>query len=57
MSNDYLFHTGEATVLARDGQFTDAMPEILIGRTSGPVARLFRPHDYGGVLEQPRALL
>ena len=24
---DYLFHAGEATVLARDGQFTDAMPE------------------------------
>ena len=41
MSNDYLFHTGEATVLARDGQFTDAMPEILIGRTSGPVGQAF----------------
>jgi formaldehyde-activating enzyme len=41
MSSDYLFHTGEATVLAREGQFTDAMPEILIGRTSGPVGQAF----------------
>lgn len=41
MDNDYLFHAGEATVLARDGQFTDAMPEILIGRTSGPVGQAF----------------
>ena len=41
MSNDHLFHTGEATVLAADGQFTDAMPEILIGRTSGPVGQAF----------------
>jgi formaldehyde-activating enzyme len=41
MSNDYLFHAGEATVLARDGQFTDAMPEILIGRSSGPVGQAF----------------
>ena len=41
MSNDHLFHAGEATVLARDGQFTDAMPEILIGRTDGPVGQAF----------------
>ena len=41
MSQDYLFHAGEATVLARDGQFTDAMPEILIGRSSGPVGQAF----------------
>ena len=41
MNNDYLFHAGEATVFARDGQFTDAMPEILIGRTSGPVGQAF----------------
>ena len=41
MSTDYLFHAGEATVLAREGQFTDAMPEILIGRTSGPVGQAF----------------
>ena len=42
MSNtDFLFHAGEATVLAKDGQFTDAMPEILIGRTNGPVGQAF----------------
>ena len=41
MRNDHLFHAGEATVLARDGQFTDAMPEILIGRTAGPVGQAF----------------
>ena len=41
MSKSYLFHTGEATVFAREGQFTDAMPEILIGRTDGPVGQAF----------------
>ena len=41
MNKDYLFHAGEATVLAREGQFTDAMPEILIGRTNGPVGQAF----------------
>jgi 5,6,7,8-tetrahydromethanopterin hydro-lyase len=41
MSNDYLFHAGEATVFAKDGQFTDAMPEVLIGRSSGPVGQAF----------------
>ena len=41
MSSNYIFHAGEATVLARDGQFTDAMPEILIGRTDGPVGAAF----------------
>jgi 5,6,7,8-tetrahydromethanopterin hydro-lyase len=41
MPNDYLFHAGEATVFAKEGQFTDAMPEILIGRTSGPVGQAF----------------
>ena len=42
MSNtDFLFHAGEATVLAKDGQFTDAMPEILIGRVDGPVGQAF----------------
>ena len=30
MSKTYTFHAGEATVLAAEGQFTDAMPEILI---------------------------
>ncbi|HET7865716.1 MAG TPA: aldehyde-activating protein, partial [Burkholderiaceae bacterium] len=28
MTKTYLFHAGEATVFAREGQFTDAMPEI-----------------------------
>ena len=41
MNNDYVFHAGEATVLAAEGQFTDAMPEILIGRTNGPVGQAF----------------
>ena len=41
MSKDYIFHAGEATVLAKEGQFTDAMPEILIGRTDGPVGQAF----------------
>jgi 5,6,7,8-tetrahydromethanopterin hydro-lyase len=41
MSNSYVFHAGEATVFAREGQFTDAMPEILIGRTDGPVGQAF----------------
>ena len=41
MSQKYVFHAGEATVLAKDGQFTDAMPEILIGRTDGPVGQAF----------------
>jgi 5,6,7,8-tetrahydromethanopterin hydro-lyase len=41
MSNTILFKTGEATVLAADGQFTDAMPEILIGSTAGPVGHAF----------------
>ena len=41
MSQKYTFHAGEATVLAKEGQFTDAMPEILIGRTDGPVGQAF----------------
>jgi 5,6,7,8-tetrahydromethanopterin hydro-lyase len=41
MANSYVFHAGEATVLAAEGQFTDAMPEILIGRTDGPVGQAF----------------
>ncbi len=41
MSQDFTFHAGEATVLAKDGQFTDAMPEILIGRVDGPVGQAF----------------
>ena len=41
MSKNYTFHAGEATVFAKEGQFTDAMPEILIGRTDGPVGQAF----------------
>ncbi len=33
--------TGEATVLASDGQFTDAMPEVMIGSIKGPVGNAF----------------
>jgi 5,6,7,8-tetrahydromethanopterin hydro-lyase len=33
--------TGEATVLAAEGQFTDAMPEVLIGDVRGPVGQAF----------------
>lgn len=36
-----VFKSGEATVLAAEGQFTDAMPEILIGDVSGPVGHAF----------------
>lgn len=39
--SDILFKAGEATVFAADGQYTDAMPEILIGRVDGPVGQAF----------------
>ena len=39
--SDYIFHAGEATVFAAEGQYTDAMPEILIGRSDGPVGHAF----------------
>lgn len=32
---------GEATVLAAEGQFTDAMPEVMIGHVEGPVGHAF----------------
>jgi 5,6,7,8-tetrahydromethanopterin hydro-lyase len=41
MSGKILFKAGEATVLAGEGQATDAMPEILIGSTDGPVGQAF----------------
>lgn len=41
MSEKILFRTAEATVLAKEGQYTDAMPEILIGDASGPVGQAF----------------
>ncbi len=36
-----VFKTGEATVPGAEGQFTDAMPEILIGDVHGPVGTAF----------------
>ena len=41
MSDKILIRSGEATVFAKPGQFTDAMPEILIGDVSGPVGQAF----------------
>lgn len=41
MSEKILFKTGEATVFAAEGQYTDAMPEVLIGDVSGPVGQAF----------------
>ena len=41
MAKKILFKAGEATVFAKEGQFTDAMPEILIGDVSGPVGQAF----------------
>ena len=41
MADKILFKAGEATVFAEEGQFTDAMPEILIGDVSGPVGQAF----------------
>lgn len=35
------FRAGEATVLAREGQVTDAMPEVVIGSVKGPVGTAF----------------
>jgi 5,6,7,8-tetrahydromethanopterin hydro-lyase len=35
------FRTGEATVLAAEGQATDAMPEVLIGSVKGPAGQAF----------------
>ena len=35
------FRAGEATVLAAEGQATDAMPEVLIGSVRGPVGQAF----------------
>lgn len=41
MSNKIVLKAGEATVLAKDEQATDAMPEILIGAVDGPVGAAF----------------
>ena len=39
--SDLIFKAGEATVFAAEGQYTDAMPEIIIGRKDGPVGQAF----------------
>jgi len=39
--SDIWFRTGEATVLAAEGQYTDAMPEVLIGSVRGPAGHAF----------------
>ncbi|WP_288581790.1 formaldehyde-activating enzyme, partial [uncultured Methylobacterium sp.] len=39
--SEIIFRTGEATVLAAEGQYTDAMPEVLIGSVRGPVGQAF----------------
>ncbi|MBP0579127.1 formaldehyde-activating enzyme [Labrys sp. LIt4] len=44
---DIIFRTGEATVLAKEGQYTDAMPEVLIGSVDGPVG-----HGFAAMLGQ-----
>ena len=38
---DIWLRAGEATVLAAEGQATDAMPEIVIGSIRGPVGQAF----------------
>lgn len=42
-----VFLTGEATVLAAEGQYTDAMPEVVIGTVDGPVG-----HAFAGMMGQ-----
>jgi formaldehyde-activating enzyme len=41
MTHPIYFRAGEATVFAGEGQFTDAMPEVLIGAVDGPVGQAF----------------
>jgi len=41
MMSEIWFRTGEATVLAAEGQATDAMPEVLIGSVRGPAGQAF----------------
>lgn len=41
MMDTIWFRTGEATVLAAEGQVTDAMPEVVIGSVKGPVGTAF----------------
>ena len=53
MSEQIWLATGEATVLAADGQYTDAMPEVLIGNVKGPVGHAFASMT-GQVAGHPR---
>ena len=41
MSERIVMKVGEATVFAKEGQYTDAMPEIVIGSIDGPVGQAF----------------
>jgi 5,6,7,8-tetrahydromethanopterin hydro-lyase len=41
MSKPFTMRVGEATVFAKEGQFTDAMAEIVIGALDGPVGLAF----------------
>ena len=41
LMSEIWFRAGEATVLAAEGQYTDAMPEVLIGSVRGPVGQAF----------------
>lgn len=41
MNRPFAMRMGEATVFAREGQFTDAMAEIVIGSVDGPVGQAF----------------
>jgi 5,6,7,8-tetrahydromethanopterin hydro-lyase len=41
MSGSPIFRTGEATVFAAAGQYTDAMPEVLVGSVAGPAGQAF----------------
>lgn len=53
---DIWMKTGEATVFAAEGQYTDAMPEVLIGSIRGPVGNAFAGMT-GQVAGHPRMLV
>ncbi|MCX7898623.1 MAG: formaldehyde-activating enzyme [Methylocystis sp.] len=53
MTEHIWLRTGEATVLAAEGQYTDAMPEVLIGNVKGPVGHAFAAMT-GQVAGHPR---
>jgi len=41
MSKPFAMRVGEATIFAKEGQFTDAMAEVVIGAVDGPVGQAF----------------